>query len=322
MHSMSAYLVFFFVLLFPLTNAWRQSVLVLTFVCKHPFSNPRRRTIGGTDAAFVLSSLRLVTLGIHRTGSQVLAYTTVVIHGGAGGSFCATFLWRTEKNSPHKRCDRSKLNAQSDCFIQEHTHRERVCKCVCWRPSQKRKTSLTSKKSLFVHITSSFPIIITLYSSLPHSSPSILHFPLSSSIEMTPDASAAAPIENTKEQVPVGLLTCQHTPYLKHFTTTVLSCSKKPNKQKLYEVQLQDTSTLLLPPTLTQRSLPHTHSLSAPICLGRWNELSPKPRSNTLILHTPCIFSNSPLSRGRWTALRLRHHQRVDSGQKRAAGRH
>ncbi|KAG0331064.1 hypothetical protein BG004_001838 [Podila humilis] len=42
-------------------------------------------------------------------------------------------------------------------------------------------------------------------------------------------------------QVPVGLLTCQHTPYLKNFTTTVLSCSKKPNKQKLYEVQLQDT---------------------------------------------------------------------------------
>ncbi|KAF9570191.1 hypothetical protein EC968_002070, partial [Mortierella alpina] len=42
-------------------------------------------------------------------------------------------------------------------------------------------------------------------------------------------------------QVPVGLLTCQHTPYLKQFTTTVLACSKKPNKQKLYEVQLQDT---------------------------------------------------------------------------------
>ncbi|KAG0028549.1 hypothetical protein BGZ81_004631 [Podila clonocystis] len=58
---------------------------------------------------------------------------------------------------------------------------------------------------------------------------------------MTPDASIPAPIESTKEQVPVGLLTCQHTPYLKHFTTTVLSCSKKPNKQKLYEVQLQDT---------------------------------------------------------------------------------
>ncbi|KAK5808693.1 hypothetical protein F5H01DRAFT_350282 [Linnemannia elongata] len=42
-------------------------------------------------------------------------------------------------------------------------------------------------------------------------------------------------------QVPVGLLTCQHTPYLRQFNTTVLSCSKKPNKQKLYEVQLQDT---------------------------------------------------------------------------------
>lgn len=81
---------------------------------------------------------------------------------------------------------------------------------------------------------------------------------------MTPEASNPAPIENTKEQVPVGLLTCQHTPYLKHFTTTVLSCSKKPNKQKLYEVQLQDTSTfLLLPPTLTQISLflSHTHTL-------------------------------------------------------------
>ncbi|KAG0086985.1 hypothetical protein BGZ93_011223 [Podila epicladia] len=58
---------------------------------------------------------------------------------------------------------------------------------------------------------------------------------------MTPDASNASSVENSKEQVPVGLLTCQHTPYLKHFTTTVLSCSKKPNKQKLYEVQLQDT---------------------------------------------------------------------------------
>ncbi|KAG0212254.1 hypothetical protein BGX28_006607 [Mortierella sp. GBA30] len=45
----------------------------------------------------------------------------------------------------------------------------------------------------------------------------------------------------TTQQVPVGLLTCQHTPYLKQFTTTVLSCSQKPNKQKLYEVQLQDT---------------------------------------------------------------------------------
>lgn len=48
----------------------------------------------------------------------------------------------------------------------------------------------------------------------------------------------------TSTQVPVGLLTCQHTPYLRQFNTTVLSCSKKPNKQKLYEVQLQDTSTL------------------------------------------------------------------------------
>lgn len=64
---------------------------------------------------------------------------------------------------------------------------------------------------------------------------------------MTPEASAPSPVDNQKEQVPVGLLTCQHTPYLKHFTTTVLSCSKKPNKQKLYEVQLQDTSTF---PTL------------------------------------------------------------------------
>ncbi|KAG0304937.1 Alanyl-tRNA editing protein Aarsd1 [Linnemannia gamsii] len=45
----------------------------------------------------------------------------------------------------------------------------------------------------------------------------------------------------TTTQVPVGLLTCQHTPYLRQFNTTVLSCSKKPNKQKLYEVQLQDT---------------------------------------------------------------------------------
>ncbi|KAF9135394.1 hypothetical protein BGW39_003191 [Mortierella sp. 14UC] len=45
----------------------------------------------------------------------------------------------------------------------------------------------------------------------------------------------------TSPQVPVGLLTCQHTPYLRQFNTTVLSCSKKPNKQKLYEVQLQDT---------------------------------------------------------------------------------
>ncbi|KAG0288527.1 hypothetical protein BGZ98_004231 [Dissophora globulifera] len=46
---------------------------------------------------------------------------------------------------------------------------------------------------------------------------------------------------DTISQVPVGLLTCQHTPYLKQFTTSVLSCSKKPNKQKLYEVQLLDT---------------------------------------------------------------------------------
>ncbi|KAG0371377.1 hypothetical protein BC939DRAFT_449711 [Gamsiella multidivaricata] len=42
-------------------------------------------------------------------------------------------------------------------------------------------------------------------------------------------------------QVPVGLLTCQHTPYLTTMTTSVLSCSSKPNKQKLYEVHLQDT---------------------------------------------------------------------------------
>ncbi|KAF9112042.1 hypothetical protein BGX27_004061 [Mortierella sp. AM989] len=48
------------------------------------------------------------------------------------------------------------------------------------------------------------------------------------------------PTEAVK-QVPVGLLTCQHTPYLKQFTTSVISCSKKPNKQKLYEVHLQDT---------------------------------------------------------------------------------
>ncbi|KAG0056166.1 hypothetical protein BGZ83_006075 [Gryganskiella cystojenkinii] len=47
--------------------------------------------------------------------------------------------------------------------------------------------------------------------------------------------------QSSVEQVSVGLLTCQHTPYLRNFTTTVLSCSKKPNKQKLYEVQLQDT---------------------------------------------------------------------------------
>ncbi|KAG0241791.1 hypothetical protein BGW41_005298 [Actinomortierella wolfii] len=42
-------------------------------------------------------------------------------------------------------------------------------------------------------------------------------------------------------QVPVGLLTCQAKPYLKQFKTTVLDCSHKPNKQKLYEVHLQDT---------------------------------------------------------------------------------
>ncbi|KAG0269713.1 hypothetical protein DFQ27_002382 [Actinomortierella ambigua] len=42
-------------------------------------------------------------------------------------------------------------------------------------------------------------------------------------------------------QVPVGLLTCQATPYLKQLKTTVLDCSQKPNKQKLYEVHLQDT---------------------------------------------------------------------------------
>ncbi|KAG0002379.1 hypothetical protein BGZ80_010121 [Entomortierella chlamydospora] len=52
--------------------------------------------------------------------------------------------------------------------------------------------------------------------------------------------SISVPAEPPK-QVPVGLLTCQHTPYLKQFTTSVISCSKKPNKQKLYEVHLQDT---------------------------------------------------------------------------------
>ncbi|KAF8937841.1 hypothetical protein BGZ58_002049 [Dissophora ornata] len=56
---------------------------------------------------------------------------------------------------------------------------------------------------------------------------------------MTGDTTTAT--TTTTAQVPVGLLTCQHTPYLKHFTTSVLSCSKKPNKQKLYEVQLHDT---------------------------------------------------------------------------------
>ncbi|KAF9904336.1 Alanyl-tRNA editing protein Aarsd1 [Linnemannia zychae] len=55
---------------------------------------------------------------------------------------------------------------------------------------------------------------------------------------MTEDTSTTT---TTSPQVPVGLLTCQHTPYLRQFNTTVLSCSKKPNKQKLYEVQLQDT---------------------------------------------------------------------------------
>ncbi|KAF9426957.1 hypothetical protein BGZ94_005728 [Podila epigama] len=58
---------------------------------------------------------------------------------------------------------------------------------------------------------------------------------------MTPESTEATAATKL-EQVPVGLLTCQHTPYLKTFSTTVLSCSKKPNKQKLYEVQLQDTS--------------------------------------------------------------------------------
>ncbi|KAF9182148.1 hypothetical protein BGZ51_004897 [Haplosporangium sp. Z 767] len=66
---------------------------------------------------------------------------------------------------------------------------------------------------------------------------------------MTGDAASAAAATTataassspSSTQVPVGLLTCQHTPYLKTFTTTVLSCSPKPNKQKLYEVQLQDT---------------------------------------------------------------------------------
>lgn len=61
---------------------------------------------------------------------------------------------------------------------------------------------------------------------------------------MTGDTTTAAD-NAASAQVPVGLLTCQHTPYLKQFTTTVLACSKKPNKQKLYEVQLQDTSKLL-----------------------------------------------------------------------------
>ncbi|KAF9913472.1 hypothetical protein BX616_010002 [Lobosporangium transversale] len=56
---------------------------------------------------------------------------------------------------------------------------------------------------------------------------------------MTPESTASISISPT--QVPVGLLTCQHTPYLRSFTTSVLSCSEKPNKQKLYEVQLQDT---------------------------------------------------------------------------------
>ncbi|KAF9941728.1 hypothetical protein BGZ65_001736 [Modicella reniformis] len=56
----------------------------------------------------------------------------------------------------------------------------------------------------------------------------------------TPSATATA-TTTTTAQVPVGLLTCQHSPYLKSFTTSVLACSNKPNKQKLFEVQLQDT---------------------------------------------------------------------------------
>ncbi|KAF8978005.1 hypothetical protein BGZ46_006954 [Entomortierella lignicola] len=55
------------------------------------------------------------------------------------------------------------------------------------------------------------------------------------------DPSTELTSTDTVKQVPVGLLTCQHTPYLRQFTTSVISCSKKPNKQKLYEVQLQDT---------------------------------------------------------------------------------
>ncbi|KAF9204673.1 hypothetical protein BGZ49_005022 [Haplosporangium sp. Z 27] len=55
------------------------------------------------------------------------------------------------------------------------------------------------------------------------------------------DPSTESTSTDTVKQVPVGLLTCQHTPYLRQFTTSVISCSKKPNKQKLYEVQLQDT---------------------------------------------------------------------------------
>lgn len=56
-------------------------------------------------------------------------------------------------------------------------------------------------------------------------------------------------------QIPVGGLTCQHSPYLKTLTTSVLACSTKPNKQNLYEVQLQDTSTLSLSPSLHSTSL-------------------------------------------------------------------
>jgi hypothetical protein len=66
-----------------------------------------------------------------------------------------------------------------------------------------------------------------------------------SKFTMTEDAHTTT-TTTTSPQVPVGLLTCQHTPYLRQFSTTVLSCSKKPNKQKLYEVQLQDTSALYL----------------------------------------------------------------------------
>ncbi|KAF9356683.1 hypothetical protein BGX34_009795 [Mortierella sp. NVP85] len=51
---------------------------------------------------------------------------------------------------------------------------------------------------------------------------------------------ATTPTPSTS-QIPVGGLTCQHSPYLKTLSTSVLACSSKPNKQNLYEVQLQDT---------------------------------------------------------------------------------
>ncbi|KAG0234925.1 hypothetical protein B0O80DRAFT_450428 [Mortierella sp. GBAus27b] len=53
---------------------------------------------------------------------------------------------------------------------------------------------------------------------------------------MTGDSAASS-----ASQIPVGMLTCQHTPYLTSLDTSVLACSAKPNKQNLYEVQLQDT---------------------------------------------------------------------------------